>query len=442
LLFALLNAAGGAAREPSCRLVAEWDAERDLVVYEVRRDDCATAAPAITGGGRRKSLFELYRISTGALVRAADCQISFHLEQGEAACDLTDLRDRVKEFGQVRLGHRGEPVAVVGDELPLLARQGGAPVDLAAFGELLVAATTTPTHRFFVLERDHAQILLRVPADGAGTARQQRELLAQAALLAHAERLGDGRPLVKAARGLARLSGAMLGAFCTNLDVAHRIDAWRAAARDLDGDERAALEAALAKRRCFGAVSLPAYDAARSRMAVAREWLDAVRRKDLAEVQRLSRLPLVIRGLWDWDEPSTLAACGVRIEKRNGLPESTLEIAATSQLDTAAPCLRKPKIMGDFEAMPALRAGRWPPDRGQWFAGTVGSTLPTTLATLPRDLRRYARALKPLLSEASAVQAVLTDNAGFTYSFVFALVPTATGAWRVSAVFADERFDE
>jgi hypothetical protein len=36
----------------------------------------------------------------------------------------------------------------------------------------------------------------------------------------------------------------------------------------------------------------------------------------------------------------------------------------------------------------------------------------------------------------------LTDNAGFTYSFVFALVPTATGAWRVSAVFADERFDE
>jgi hypothetical protein len=393
-----LNASGGPAAPAPCRLVAEWDGERDLVAYEVRRDDCAVPAPAITGGGRRKSLFELHRISSGALVRAADCQISFHLERGEAPCDLDDLRNRVKEFGQIRLGRRGEPAVVVADKLPLPAAAGAPPIDLAAFGELLVAATATPTHHFFVLEREHQQLLLRVPADGASIAQRQRELLAQASLLAHAGRLDDGRPMVKAARDLGPLGVATLGAFCTNVDVAHRIDAWRAAARNLDAEERRALEAGLAKRRCFGSVRLDAYDAARSRMAVVREWLDAVRRKDLAEVQRLSRFPLVVRGLWDWEEPSALAACGVRVEKRNGLPESALEIADGTQFERAAPCLGKPKIMDDFQQMPALRGGQWPPDRGQWFAGVVGSTLPTTLATLPRDLRRYTGALRPLLA--------------------------------------------
>jgi hypothetical protein len=86
--------------------------------------------------------------------------------------------------------------------------------------------------------------------------------------------------------------------------------------------------------------------------------------------------------------------------------------------------------------------GKWPPNRGLWFAGWVGTTLPTTLKTLPRDLRRFEAALKPLLADATLVQTVLTDNAGMTNSFVLVLVPADAGEWRVRAAFADERFEE
>ena len=79
---------------------------------------------------------------------------------------------------------------------------------------------------------------------------------------------------------------------------------------------------------------------------------------------------------------------------------------------------------------------------GLLVRGLVGTTLPTTLKTLPRDLRRYAPALRPLLAGTTAVQAVLTDNGGMTNSFVILLAPVAAGEWRVRAVFAAERFDE
>src|SRR5947208_2655726 len=42
--------AAPAGGEPDlCRLVAGWDAERDLVAYEDRRGDCDTPPPALTG---------------------------------------------------------------------------------------------------------------------------------------------------------------------------------------------------------------------------------------------------------------------------------------------------------------------------------------------------------------------------------------------------------
>ena len=54
----MLAAADGQSQATPCRLVAVWDADHDLVAYEVRRDDCATPAPALIGdapGARRRS---------------------------------------------------------------------------------------------------------------------------------------------------------------------------------------------------------------------------------------------------------------------------------------------------------------------------------------------------------------------------------------------------
>jgi hypothetical protein len=188
-------------------------------------------------------------------------------------------------------------------------------------------------------------------------------------------------------------------------------------------------------------VDLAAYDSARAPMAVARQWLDAVARKDMSRVRDLSQFPLTLRGLLDRSEPAALVACGGRVEKHDGFPDSFLEIAAAGGFDKAIPCLREP-TMNSFTTPPALEDGVWPANRRLWFAGYVGTTLPTTLKTLPRDLRRFSAELKPLFPGAMPVQAVLTDNAGFTNSFVIVLVPAEAGQWRGRAVFADERFDE
>jgi hypothetical protein len=440
----MLAAPAGPSQATPCRLVAVWDADRDLVVYEVRRDDCATPAPALTGGApgaRRKSLFELYRISTGKLVDAADCQISFSVSGGEDPCDLDAIPRFRKTFARLRAGQRGTPLLGNADELTLPGADGPTVVKPSVFGEAIVGATRTRTHRFVVLARGADQALLRLPEEGAPTERRQRELLTQASLFADAARLDEGRPLVKAARDLGPLKAGMLDAFCAHHDLGRRVDNWRAATRELDGRERAALEIALARRRCFGGVDLALYDDARAPMAAARRWLDAIVRKDMAQARALSAFPLTVQGFVDREEAAKVAACGGRIEERNRLPESTLQIARPEDFEKAAPCLSDPTV----EAMkysPPLQDGRWPPDRGDWFAGWVGTTLPTTLKTLPRDVRRFTAALRPLVAGATLVQAVLTDNAGMTDTFVVVLVPAEADGWRVRAVVVAERFDE
>jgi hypothetical protein len=440
----MLAAADGPSPATPCRLVAVWDADHDLVVYEVRRDDCATPAPALTGdapGARRKSLFELYRISTGKLVDAADCEISSSLAGGEDPCDLAAVPKFRKTFAPLRAGRRGTPVFVNADELTLPGADGPTVVKPSAFGEAIVGATRTRTHRFVVLARGSDQALLRLPDDGAPTERRQRELLTQASLFADAGRLDEGRPLLKAARDLGPLKAALLDGFCAHHDLGRRIDSWRAAARDLDGGERAALEGALARKRCFGGVDLAAYEGARAPMAAARRWLDAIVRKDMAQARALSASPLVLKGFVDREEAEKVAACGGRIERRDRSPESTLQIAGPQGFEKAAPCLSDTTVEA-LKYSPPLQDGRWPADRGYWFAGWVGTTLPTTVKTLPRDLRPFTAALRPLLAGATLVQAVLTDNAGLTDTFAFVLVPAEAGEWRVRAVFVAERFEE
>jgi len=438
------TAAPAPAPETVCRLVAEWDADHDLVAYEIRRDDCATPPPALTGtapGRRRKSLFELYRISTGKLVDAADGELTFSLDGGEGPGDLAGVRQFRKTFAPLRPGRGGAPVPVNSDELLLPGAGGPAVVKPSPFGERVVAATQTRMYRFVVLARGSDEALLRLPVDSAPLERRQRDLLMQASVFADTARLDEGRPLVKAARDLGPLSAAMMSAFCTHADLARRIDNWRAATRDLDGGERAALETELGQKRCFGSVDLAAYDRARAPMAIARQWLDAAARQDAARMRDLSQFPLTLRGLFDSATPSEVAACGVRLEDRGRVPESTLEIAGAPDFDKAAPCLTQPALQG-LKNLPAMRDGRWPPNRGYWFGGWVGTTLPTTLKALPRDLRRFTTALKPLLASGTPVQAVVTDNSGFTDSFVIVLVPGPDREWRVRAVFADERFEE
>src|SRR5215468_5207233 len=166
-----------------CRLVAEWDADHDVVAYETRRDDCATPAPPLTGtkpGRRHKSLFELYRISTGKLVDAADCEISYVLGGGEEPCDLATIPQFRKTFARLRTEHRGTPAEVTPDQLWLPGGDAPLVAKLSAFGEAMVTATHTKTHRFVVLAHGTAQLLLRLPYDSAPTGKRQRELLGQA----------------------------------------------------------------------------------------------------------------------------------------------------------------------------------------------------------------------------------------------------------------------
>jgi hypothetical protein len=444
VLLAILSGPGAAAASEPCRLVADWDAQRDLVAYELRRDDCATAAPAITGSQsprRRKSVLALYRISTGKFVDAADCEISFSLGGGESPCDLRNLRERRKTFARLRSGQRGAPADGVPDKLMLPGLETATAVDPSALGEVIVTATRTPTHRFVVLAHGRDQALLRLPDGVSAPEQRQRDLLAQAAVFADMGFLDQGRPLLKAARHAGPLTAALLTPFCAAPDVASRIESWRAASRDLDAGERGALETALVARRCFGGVMPSVYDGARSQMAVATLWLDALARHDVDRVRELSRFPLSLKGIWDWIEPPVLGACGGRIDQRDGLSESTLEVADRSAFDRAAPCLREPKILDGLGTIPALRDGRWPPNRAYWFAGTVGTTLPTSLKTLPRDVRRFAPALKTLLVDGTPVQVVLTDNDGMTDTFLM-VIGREGSEWRVRAVFANERFEE
>lgn len=442
VLLAILSLPDPAASE-SCRLVADWDAERDLVLYELRRGDCATPAPAITGWQstrRRKSLYVLHRISTGKFVDAADCDISFTLDGSESPCDLRNLTERRKTFARLRSAHRGAP-DVVPEKLMLHGAETPTAVDLSALGEVMVVATRTRTHVFVVLARGGNQALLRVPEPVVTPEQRQRDLLAQAAVFADTGMLDQGRPLLKAARDAGPLSAALLTPFCAPHDVASRIENWRAASRDLDPAERGVLETALEGRRCFGEVKAADYDGVRAQMAVATLWVDALARHDVDGLRKVSRFPLSLLGLWDWLEPAKVAACGGRIDQRDGLSESTFEIADPRAFERAAPCMREPKILSGLGTTPVLRDGRWPPNRAYWFAGTVGTTLPTSVKTLPRDVRRFAPAVKSVLADGTPIQVVLTDNNGMTVTFLMVVVREGA-EWRVRAVFGNERFEE
>jgi hypothetical protein len=158
-------------------------------------------------------------------------------------------------------------------------------------------------------------------------------------------------------------------------------------------------------------------------------------------LRKVSRFPLSLLGLWDWLEPAKVAACGGRIDQRDGLSESTFEIADPRAFERAAPCMREPKILSGLGTTPVLRDGRWPPNRAYWFAGTVGTTLPTSVKTLPRDVRRFAPAVKSVLADGTPIQVVLTDNNGMTVTFLMVVVREGA-EWRVRAVFGNERFEE
>jgi hypothetical protein len=338
---------------------------------------------------------------------------------------------------------RGTSTKVGGERLVLPGAPEPRDLDLAPFGMTVRTITRTSTHDFVVLARGSDEILLRLPARIPGTDKhqRQRDLVAQAAMCAEWSVLGSGEPLMRAARDVGLLdAAALVPAFCKSIDVAHRIDVWRAASVAMDAAERSAAETQLAAKGCFAGVDLAKYDS--GAMAAARLWLDALGRKDVDRIRALSTFPLVIRGLWDFRQDAALAACGGHVSDRSGARDSELEVPDDKAFDKAASCLREGPFLSNYKGKaPELSDGKWPPNRGNAFDGPVGTVLPVDTKRIPRVLRAHARKVQELLGGGALLQAVVTDNDGLTDTFVL-VVDTVEGKNLVRAVFGDETFRE
>lgn len=447
-----------------CRRVVAWDAERDLVAYELRRDDCAAPGPALSGRGagrKRKSIFELQRISTGELVDVADCEISYSLSGGEASCDLdTLLAARDRQFRRLRPDQRGTREAPAVGAASVVHADAGALViptsgeavrlGLASLGAAVVDVRHTQTHAFVQIRRrftpagapapDSIETLVRLPRPGPDTpvARRQRELLDQAAWWGRDRILDGGQALVAVARAGGPLPGAALAAaFCKRGNVQVRIDAWKSAARGLAAPDRTQAEAALAARGCFGATTLARYDEAAEAMATARRWLDGIRRGDRDVLRDASALPMVLRGLWEHGQADALRACGGKITGDDRHEQSyELDAADAADLERALACLVANNRVED--TLPALGPdGGWPPDRGNAFDGMVGTMLPIAPKGVPRELRRYARQAAAVLGDGALLLATTGDNNGVTMKILLVV-----GGKRVRAAFVDWSFQE
>jgi hypothetical protein len=435
----------------ACRLVAGWDADSDLVAYEQRRDDCVRPAPAVTGGGlgrRRKSRYELLRISTGTLVDVADCEISFSVSDGEVACDVDVLAARrPRTFGRLRAARSGKPVdpAPAAVSLPSAAGEARA-LDLTPAGLRVIAVSRQGAQAFIKLARGRDEVLLRLPGNTVLPPRQwQRALVDQVGVAARFSMPELARALIAAARALGPLDARVLSStFCKTADVADRVESWRAASAAFDAGERSALEAALARHGCFPRVDLAGYDAARGAMDAARAWFDVARRpKDVAQLRELSAFPLVVAGIWDDPETARPARCreqGAVGVAGDGV-DALVEIADGNAFARLGPCVLENSSLQAEGGVPPLVGGRWPVNRGDSFEGPFGSVLPVDVKQISPLLRKYRARAAALLKDGRLVEVTFFDD-GLTHAFLLIVDPVAGGGARVRSVFGTSMFEE
>jgi hypothetical protein len=449
----LLGLAAAAQAKPlACRRVAAWDAERDLVVYELPRDcDLMNRSK----GGAPNSIYELRRISTGVAVDIADCEISYTIGgAGPVAhrCDLEVLVHDRKPFTRLRPGHRGELLS--GDSAadlawPKLLRLPGGDVDLAALDATITEVRGTAAEVLVVLsERGTApgdgavETLLRVPAATRAGTRPQQELIAQAGAAAMLTRGAVAPFLLRAARTWGPLEiGAVSKTFCSGPDRVERLEGWRRVAAELAPAEQVAVEAALAKKGCYAPLDPKTYDAAGPQMRVALEWLDAVRRRDRAPAVELMAVPFVARGWWDnrGHDPE-YAACGVKNQAPpRAWPDTHLRVDDPAALPAAFDCMMRAESK-PYE-IPELANGRWRPDRGDPWDYYVGAIFPIEPSQVSKhvstDVRRRTAEARELARDGTLLQAVSVDNDGSTLSM---LLVVADG--HVRAFFAQSFFEE
>jgi hypothetical protein len=180
---------------------------------------------------------------------------------------------------------------------------------------------------------------------------------------------------------------------------------------------------------------------------VSRHWLDALARRDVGSLTRLSLYPLRIRG-FNLDSGPEAAACGARprsdgIEGVRAFDPSgglLLEVASAEDMATRLECLFKDKFLLGY--IPPLREGKWPPDRRNAFDGNVGTLRKVTPGQMAKRLGRYRKEVRELGGAPVLVQARMTDNNGVTNMVLLALRKDGEGRARVFAVFVDELFEE